>query len=286
MQKTISVIIPSYNVSTYIGRCLDSVVNQTLYDIEIIIVDDGSTDGTYNIAKSYADVDDRIILIQQEHKGQSCARNRGLEIAKGEYVAFIDSDDFIDVEFLEELYVTAKDHDSDIACSGVVRENSRKKRILINYKNREKSVNLEDKFKQAHLPKHCYSCNKIYKRESLINEGIKFPEGMYYEDMVFTPLALSRLNGLVTVPNVLYHYWKNPKSTIKKDSDDIRGDKIEAQKNLLDFYKKNNLKLPKDYLLLKKDFYLFGIKVLSEKKYKMCSKMYLLGFIPFLRVRS
>ena len=118
MQPKVSVIIPIYNTALYLSEALDSICNQTLKEIEIILVNDGSTDNSLNILKKY---EPNIILINQENLGQSIARNEGIEIAKGEYVAFVDSDDWVDLDFFEKLYNTAKNHNADIAVAGIIR---------------------------------------------------------------------------------------------------------------------------------------------------------------------
>ena len=104
----VSVIIPAYNVEKYIAKCLDSLINQSLKDIEIIIIDDGSTDKTPFIIKDYANQDKRIKVIAQTNQKQGAARNRGLEAASGEYIGFVDADDWVDLNYFEKLYETAK----------------------------------------------------------------------------------------------------------------------------------------------------------------------------------
>lgn len=110
----VSVIIPVYNVEKYLRECLDSVVNQTLEDIEIICIDDGSTDNSLNILKEYADKDSRFTILIQHNKGAGSARNKGMEIAKGEYIGFVDSDDWIDLDYYEKLYEKAVKENADI----------------------------------------------------------------------------------------------------------------------------------------------------------------------------
>ena len=114
----VSVIIPVYNVEKYIGECLDSVINQTLKEIEIICVDDGSTDNSLNILKEYAKKDKRLIIISRENKGVGYSRNQGIEIARGEYIAFMDPDDYYpSVNVLQDLYNGAIKHKVNI-CGG------------------------------------------------------------------------------------------------------------------------------------------------------------------------
>ena len=121
MSIAVSVIVPIYNVEKFLKRCLDSIINQTLKDIEIICVNDGSTDGSAEILDQYKNLDNRIIVLNCKNQGPSVARNTGMKIARGEYVSFVDSDDWIDNDFLEKLYVAAKKHDADAACTYINR---------------------------------------------------------------------------------------------------------------------------------------------------------------------
>ena len=131
MAAKITVIIPVYNVEIYLADCLDSVLQQTLNEIEIICINDGSSDNSLEILKEYARKDSRIIIISQENKGLGSARNRGLEVATGEYVAFLDSDDWVDNNYYEKLYNTAKKYNSEIACAGFKRCTGQKKSLRL-----------------------------------------------------------------------------------------------------------------------------------------------------------
>ena len=114
-KELISVIIPCYNVEKYIDRCMESVLNQTYRNLEIILVDDGSTDGTGEIIKKYAEHDHRIKILHQKNKGAGAARNAGMEIASGSYIGFVDSDDWIAEDMYEYLIGIIKEEDADIA---------------------------------------------------------------------------------------------------------------------------------------------------------------------------
>ena len=126
----ISIIIPVYNVSKYLRVCLDSVINQTYKDLEIICINDGSLDNSLDILKEYSNKDNRIIIIDKKNSGVSAARNDGIERSSGEYLFFIDSDDYIDNDFIEVFYNNAKKNDSDLV-------------ILSNFWNLDKRVNKE-----------------------------------------------------------------------------------------------------------------------------------------------
>ena len=117
----ISIIIPIYNCEKYLSRCLDSIINQTFTNIEIICINDGSTDSSLKILQDYKTKDPRIIIINQNNQKLGAARNRGLEIQKGNYITFIDSDDWIDNDYLEKLYNAIKTHNADCAISCVMK---------------------------------------------------------------------------------------------------------------------------------------------------------------------
>lgn len=282
----ISVIIPVYNVEKYLARCLDSVISQTLKDIEIICVNDGSTDNSANILSVYAEKDERIKIITQSNAGISEARNIGIQKASGKFIGFVDSDDFIEKDFYEKLYTSAIKNNADIACSSVIRENEKKKKILIEYKKEQVATSTKEKFELAYIPEHCYIWNKIYNREKLLNSNIKFVKGLVYEDIIYTPSVVESLGNIVVVPNLFYHYWNNSTSLVKNTSDKCRADKIFAHKILLEKCYKNNVKLRlKDELICKNEYFLFGIKALKILKiyqYRATKVYSLFGLLPIL----
>ena len=128
----VSIIVPVYNVGKYLSKCLDSLINQTLEDIEIICINDGSTDNSLDILKSYRTKDSRIKIIDKPNEGLSITRNLGIHSATGNYIGFIDSDDWIDLDFYEKLYSAITSNDVDIACATIIRkrENSSKYRVF------------------------------------------------------------------------------------------------------------------------------------------------------------
>ena len=119
----VSVIIPIYNTEKYLKKCLNSLIHQTLSDIEIICVNDGSTDKSIDILRNFASQDHRIKIIEQENKKQGAARNAGMKIAQGEYIGFVDSDDWVDLDYFEKLYISAIKHKADISLGTNVRIN-------------------------------------------------------------------------------------------------------------------------------------------------------------------
>ena len=168
-EKTISLIIPVYNVEKYLARCLDSVINQTFKDLEIICIDDGSTDNSSDILQNYALKDERIVVIRQANAGLSAVRNVGISRAKGEYICFIDSDDWIDFDFCEKLYNSAEKHSADIAVAGIIRACRFKRKYFLRFEEEKVSLDLQEKFDICDVPERCYVWNKIYRMY-----GIKF----------------------------------------------------------------------------------------------------------------
>ncbi|MBQ8886916.1 MAG: glycosyltransferase [Candidatus Gastranaerophilales bacterium] len=226
----VSIIIPFNNVEDYIKQCLDSVLSQTLKDIEIILVNDASTDKSRKIVQKYADKDKRIKIIDlEERKGQGFARNRAIEVATGEYIGFVDSDDFIETNMFEELYEKAKSDDTDITmCQVREYDDINEYYISSDYYSLEPLISLGEKVfsaeetKEQILDINVALWNKIYKREYLNKIGEKFPEGFIYEDLPFffgTYLPAKRIN---IVWKNLYSYRVNRKnSTMQQFNDKI-----------------------------------------------------------------
>ena len=129
----VSIIVPVYNTEKYLPKCLSSLISQSLPEIEIITIDDGSTDNSYQILLEYAQKDSRIKVLQQENSKQGAARNRGVEIAQGEYIGFVDSDDWIDSDFFEKLYNAAVEKSSDIAVASILKHKGSYQKFNVEY---------------------------------------------------------------------------------------------------------------------------------------------------------
>lgn len=206
----LSVIIPVYNVENYIYECIESVINQTIKESEIIVVDDGSKDNSIEIVKKFNDK--RIIIITQENRGLSAARNTGMAVAQGEYICFIDSDDFIgDSKALEDMYNIALEDKSDIVVGNAVRYYSQNKKESVRRdKNIFKRTCLtRDDFLINFRKSHCmYSAvwNNIYSRKLLIDSNLKFKEGIFHEDEDFTPRIFLKAKKISIYPKDFYMY--------------------------------------------------------------------------------
>ena len=225
----VSIIIPVYNMEKYLEQCLDSVVNQTLKEIEIICVDDGSTDNSVNIIKSYAANDSRIKLIQQKNQFAGPARNNGLKLARGEYVAFIDPDDWIDTNMYYEMYNQAKQLKSDIVVCNYEKYNENSKQFSSTpfFTELKNGLNVVD----SNIPENknispetmrkslmifpCYSWNKIYKNSLLKIHDIKFDTCQCYEDWNFVLKSHMKAIRFSYIDKCYYKYRYHESSTLR-----------------------------------------------------------------------
>jgi glycosyltransferase involved in cell wall biosynthesis len=201
----ISVIIPVYNVEKYLARCLDSVIAQTFSDIEIVCINDGSTDNSADILSEYATRDSRIRIVSQENAGLSIARNVGLEHISGQYVCFIDSDDWVDENYLEVLFNLLSNSGADIAMAGM----KFVKGDCISCNNTPNMIASDLAIKLNNFPNGSV-CDKLFKTELFTKNTILFPCGRYYEDNLVL-LKLAVLSKTVVFTNsVSYYYVMNP----------------------------------------------------------------------------
>lgn len=212
----ISVIIPVFNSQNYISRCIESILNQKIRMIELILVDDGSTDRSVNIIRKYAKQDTRVRLIQQTHSGVSIARNKGLSSAKGDLIFFLDSDDYIEKNSLSELLKLQEESDADIICTQPTSDSSRSKEIPYTYKlmSGKKALKMFLNVKKV----SGYAWGKVYKRQIL--ENITFPENMNYgEDGVFSYMAILHSRRVIYSDMKFYHYEKRENSLTGRTAD-------------------------------------------------------------------
>lgn len=198
--NTISVIVPIYNAEKYLAQCIESIIHQTHRDLQILLINDGSTDSSLSIAQDFAQRDARIEIHTQSNQGQSAARNNGLQHATGEYISFVDADDYLDNDFYETLLPYIANYDC----------------VQIGYRR----VSTEGRIMEEKLPRYFYQftspCMRLYHRNIFTQHALTFPEGMIYEDVVFS-LDLWKANPTyVQVPYTGYNYTFNPLSTTAK----------------------------------------------------------------------
>lgn len=237
----VSIIVPVYKVENYLERCIKSLINQTLKDIEIILVDDGSPDRSGVICDKFKEIDNRIKVIHKNNGGLSDARNAGLEIASGEYIAFVDSDDWIDSDMMEVLYGLSKKYDADIAeCSwrevytDKIREETKNTGQIIEGNNIfALRSELQWKYFKA------LACNKLYKKH--LFDYIRFPKGRLHEDEFTTYKLFYFSNKLVYIDISKYNYDKTREESITASFKEKNLDIIDAMQERLEFFKKYNL---------------------------------------------
>lgn len=246
----VSVIVTTHNTEKYLKKCLDSIVNQTLQEIEVIIIDDASTDNTSDVASSYADRYDNIYFKQiKESCGPGGARNRAFLDTKGKYVAFIDSDDWLDLNYFEIMYDRAESLNADIATCGLMREYDYtvKSPIYKCYYNQEYTFSGETAFRIMtneynygirYLPS---ALNKLYRRDFLIENSLTFPENIFFEDQPFSYECTLAAQKIVCIPGILYHHYKRSGSIVQSFSKKNIDDMMTAYESIKLFLTANNL---------------------------------------------
>lgn len=219
----ISVIIPAYNVEKYIGECLDSLINQSFTDIEIICVDDGSTDSTPDILNEYGDIDSRIKIITQKNRGAGASRNAALDIAEGEYVQFLDADDYLNADSLEKMHSISKQKDLDLLLFKMANFNDKTGEKDYDYSNMpflleiDKEVFDYHDFKDDLLEVDVSPCTKFFKKDLV--EYIRFPEGLIFEDNAFYIDYILDAERIHFLDECLYNRRIRRNSVITKASD-------------------------------------------------------------------
>ena len=228
----VSVIVPVYNVEKYLERCINSLVNQTLQDIEIILVDDGSTDSSKIIIEKYLNLHrEKIKYYYKENGGLSSARNYGIPYAKGEYIAFLDSDDYIEPTMYEEMYNVAKKENSDMVECDFIWE----------YPDKQKydCGQIYNSKKEALEKARVVAWNKLIKRDILEKEKIEFPFGLRYEDVEFFYKLVPSLNKISFVKSYFIHYVQRDNSIVNTQNSKTM-DIFKVLDNVIEYYKKNN----------------------------------------------
>ncbi|MCQ2332999.1 MAG: glycosyltransferase [Paludibacteraceae bacterium] len=195
--KTCSVIVPVYNADSFLTGCLCSLSAQTYSALQVIIIDDGSTDQSASIAQTFCDADARFLLIKQNNQGQGNARNNGMQHATGEFVMFVDADDTISPDYIEKHILSIGEH--DMTQAGYQR------------------VLADGTIIETRMPRHRYQftspCMRLYRRDWLCQQAIRFPQDMIYEDVIFSLRLWTAQPTIVFVQSVGYKYLLNPHST-------------------------------------------------------------------------
>ncbi len=276
----ISIIIPVYNTEKYLKKCLGSLINQTLDDIEIICVDDGSTDNSCEILKGFAIKDKRVKVITQKNKGQSVARNAGIKIAQGEYIGFLDSDDWADETMFEKLYENAKKYDSDISMCSINVYDEKTGKISANDPYLTLELFPKSLFKRAFSYKDCLDfifriCvvpwNKIYRRKFLQDKNLRFIENLNFEDNVFNLKTFVEASKISLIREPLVYYRRASETSYTFGSDDSKKlDFFRVMDLQEEFLKEKDLyeELKEYFLKTKKNTLVYWYKKLHSKEVK------------------
>lgn len=207
----ISVIVPIYNTEKHLDRCIESILNQTYKDFELILIDDGSTDNSSNICNKYKEIDTRIMVIRQNNRGVSYSRNIGISKAKGKYIAFVDGDDYVDNNFLHELLNTAINNNVDMSmCNYYLVKDDKKEKCSHGNKNNEvisKEYILNNIFNNSNTVCYFSLWNKLFKKNIIIKNRILLNEDMSFgEDLVFVTKYINCCDKIGFSSKCLYYY--------------------------------------------------------------------------------
>lgn len=211
--KKISIIVPIYNTERYLEKCLQSLTNQDYKNIEIILVNDGSDDSSLDICNKYKNKDDRIIVIDKEHTGVSDTRNIGIKNATGDYIGFVDSDDYIDKDMFKKLIDGAEKYKCDISMCDLIETysmNDEIKEYQLEYIQMNKKQALEQLLYDKNIGN--YIMVKLFKRE--LFDGIQFPFGKLYEDISTSYKLFGKANNILYIPIPMYHYYQRSDSIV------------------------------------------------------------------------
>lgn len=229
----VSVIVPIYNVEKYLEKCINSLLSQTLEDIQIILVNDGSKDNSGNIAKEYEKNNkDRVIYVEKANGGLSDARNYGLKYATGNFIAFLDSDDYIEKNAYEEMYNKAIEEDADYVECDFIWEFPNKTRVdkQYPYKNKKEMLSFV----------RVVAWNKLIKRQLITDNNLEFPKGLRYEDVEFTYKLIPFINKFAYVDKPFVHYVQR-EGSIANVQNERTAEIFTVLDNVIEFYKKNNI---------------------------------------------
>lgn len=248
----VSVIIPIYNSEEYLARCIQSILNQTYTNIEVILVNDGSTDESELICKFFCANDNRLKLISQKNSGVSEARNVALDIAKGDFISFVDSDDYVNKLYIETLLQLCMDYNCDVSqCSFYVTNKTSINTDQMKFKSK---INLYDKktlFTNRKIKITVWA--KLYK--SYLWEDIRFPVDKIYEDEHVVYKLLYASKGIVVSNLKLYFYYQSLNSITRSELNKIRTDFLESYSDRIDFFEREGdsfqVKLTKKELVLR-----------------------------------
>lgn len=244
-EELISIVVPVYKVEKYLNKCIESILNQTYKNLEIILVDDGSPDRCGEICDEYAKKDDRVKVVHQENRGVSACRNLGIDISNGDFVGFIDSDDYIAENMYQQLYETIKKDGTDMAiCDFLYVDEAEIPVTAMNEKSpiRSEVLSCWQMLKKLVEPMHWYYIlpwNKLYKKEILTKN--RFPEGKRYEDEVIAHWIMGECDNVSCIKEKLYFYRQQKGSFMNREYDAKNLEAVEAFFDRTEFFLERNM---------------------------------------------
>lgn len=234
----VSIIVPIYNVEKYLERCFESLKAQTYKKIEIILIDDGSTDTCPDLCDRYGEQDDRAKVIHQKNGGLAAARNTGIENAKGEYIIFVDSDDYVTKFYVENLVSAIEKDNSDLSISMFMNVTDGEDDVkncgtnqLINYRSKDNKSCLEDMLYQYNI--ETSAPGKLFLKSKI--GSLRFPEGKLYEDIMFTTTMISLAEKVAVIDNIDYLYYQRNDSIQYQDFNKRKMDCIWNSREMVKF---------------------------------------------------
>ena len=238
----VSIIVPVYNTEKFVDKCLNSISNQIYKNLEIIIVNDGSTDNSLSICEKHKNIDSRILILNQKNQGLSAARNTALKIASGEFISFIDSDDFIEPDFIStNLNTIIKNNSSlSICCFYNLFDTSDKATPEYFFKKKEKIKIFNRRAALKYLANgriQSYVCNKVFKKE--LFDNIEFQSGKYYEDVFLMHKIFYKTRNVSFINKPLYYYYQRQESITHQFTQSKINDFFEALFSRQQFFKDN-----------------------------------------------
>lgn len=271
----ISVIVPIFNTAEYLQKCIYSIQNQSYKNLEIILVNDGSTDNSLDICNKFAKNDKRIIVIDKDNGGVSSARNAGLDTASGDYIGFVDSDDYISSEMFIQLIEASLENDADIVECGYSIINKEDNTIIpFPFKNEVINGNYEcSKSFLTGRNSANINCNKLYRRK--IFDDIRFPKYKYSEDFWVNAKAFYQCQRKVTIESCHYSYVKHKKNASDAPFNESMLDMIAAGKSVFAFYKVNFIELIPFVALYVVEHIVAIFRILKKSSTKKKEKYYL-----------
>ncbi len=273
----VSIVIPVYNAEKYLEQCLNSIVSQTYHNIEIICIDDGSKDNSLKILKNYAENDNRFIVLNQQNQGAAAARNKGIKMAAGKYIIFLDSDDYFSIDLIDKTLNKAEKFNADIVIFKAVSFNSKtgKTRILNDEINKLKSY-FNKTFSVTDIPDNIFNSfllapwNKFYRTDFIKENGLYFQNIKRSNDIYFTTTSLVKAQKIILLNDVLTYYRKGTNTNLQAGNEKTPLEFYKALNKLKNYLERENLyKLTeKSFIKLALETTFYNINSIKNKKVK------------------